>query len=478
MNIQHINTIPQQQNTISVYPQSVKTDNIPASTEQLKYIANKRNDKCNLISLNNYTYQQILCFAEESYTETNTLENYRKLGAEAYAYLKSEKLNTINITDHNNNKEYILSFIEGLLLKSYHFNKYKTLEPETFSLESVNIYSPNTTDTDTQILEITTSAVFSARDLVNTPVIDLSAVKLSETAQKLANEAGLQADVFDKQKIEELKMGGLLSVNAGSFDPPTFTTLQWKPADALNTKPIVLVGKGIVYDTGGLSLKPTPNSMDQMKSDMAGAATVMATIYAIALLKIPVYTVALVPSTDNRPGKNAYTPGDVITMHNGKTVEIKNTDAEGRLILADGLSYAKNFDPALSISVATLTGNAALAIGPYGIVAMGNTTDNSIDKLKQSGEKTFERVVEFPFWEEYGKSLKSDIADLKNLGEREGGAISAGKFLENFTEAPFIHLDIAGPAFVSKSTGYIPKGGTGTGVRMLIDFVKNYFNQA
>jgi len=263
----------------------------------------------------------------------------------------------------------------------------------------------------------------------------------------------------------------LMAVNQGSIDPPTFSVLKWEPADAKNKKPFVLIGKGVVYDTGGLSLKPTKDSMDYMKCDMAGGAVVAAVIYFVAKCKIPINVIALIPSTDNRLNGNAYAPGDVIRMHSGQTVEVLNTDAEGRLLLADALSYAKIYHPELVIDVATLTGAAAMAIGQYGIVAMGNAVEATFNTLKRSGENVYERIVEFPLWEEYGESIKSDIADLKNIGAREAGAITAGKFLENFTDYPWIHLDIAGPAFLNKADHYRTKGGTASGVRLLIDFL-------
>ena len=267
-------------------------------------------------------------------------------------------------------------------------------------------------------------------------------------------------------------MGGLLAVNQGSIDPPTFSIMNWKPKGATNKKPIVIIGKGIVYDTGGLSLKPTPNSMDLMKSDMGGSAAVVGAIIAIAKAKLNIHVIGLVPATDNRPSGNAYAPGDVITMHDGTSVEVLNTDAEGRLILADALSYAKKYDPELVIDLATLTGAAARAIGKQGIVAMGND-ENTMAALKVSGDEVHERLAEFPFWDEYAEDLKSNIADLKNLGGPEAGAITAGKFLEHFTNYPYTHLDIAGPAFMLSPFNYRGIGGTGVGVRLLFNFLKN-----
>jgi leucyl aminopeptidase len=269
-------------------------------------------------------------------------------------------------------------------------------------------------------------------------------------------------------------MGGLLAVNRGSQRPPTFNILEYKPANALNKQPIVLVGKAVVYDTGGLSLKPTPGSMDSMKCDMAGGAAMGATMYAIAKNKLPIHVVALVPATDNRPGEDAYVPGDVITMYNGMTVEVLNTDAEGRLILADALHYAKKYKPELVIDMATLTGSAVLAIGSVGSVIMGTAADETFKALQNSGEATYERLVHFPFWEEYGDMIKSHIADLKNIGGREAGSITAGKFLEHFVDYPWIHVDIAGPAFLDAESSYRSKHGTGVGVRLLYNFFKNY----
>jgi leucyl aminopeptidase len=271
-----------------------------------------------------------------------------------------------------------------------------------------------------------------------------------------------------------MKMGGLLAVNQGSPTPPTFTTISYKPKKQINQKPIVLVGKGVVYDTGGLSLKPTPGSMDSMKSDMAGAAMVVGAIKALSLLNIPVHVIGLIPATDNRPGGNAYAPGDIVTMYNKSTVEVLNTDAEGRMILADALSYADKFEPELVVSAATLTGAAVRAIGTKAAIAMGNAPKNVMDALVDSGLKTHERLVEFPFWEEYLTPMKSEIADLKNIGGADAGMITAGKFLETFVKSPYIHLDVAGPTWQEQRSGYLPKGGSGFGVRLLLEFLTNY----
>jgi leucyl aminopeptidase len=297
-------------------------------------------------------------------------------------------------------------------------------------------------------------------------------VKFAEEMKEKCESAGAKVEVFNKSKIESLKMGGLLAVNKGSIDPPTFTIMEWKPEDAINEKPYIFVGKGVVYDTGGLSLKPT-NFMDTMKADMGGGAAVAGAMYAIAKNKLPVHVIGLVPATDNRPDGNAYAPGDVVHMHDGSTVEVLNTDAEGRMILADALSFAKQYDPELVVDAATLTGAAARAIGPQAMVGMNAKADKEFETLSRAGLLVHERVVEFPFWDEYKDLLKSEVADLKNIGGAEAGAITAGKFLEHFTDYPYIHLDIAAPAFLDKRGGYRGIGGTGVGVRLFYEFIKS-----
>lgn len=217
--------------------------------------------------------------------------------------------------------------------------------------------------------------------------------------------------------------------------------------------------------------------MDTMKCDMGGAATVAASIFAVASAKLPLHVIALVPATDNRPDGNAYVPGDVITMFDGTTVEVLNTDAEGRLILADALTYAKKFEPEIVFNFATLTGSAARAIGSQGIVAMEVKAANLFCELAQSGSLVHERLVKFPMWDEYREQLNSEIADLKNIGGPEGGAITAGKFLEHFTDYPFVHFDIAGPAFIEKRDSYRGIGGTGTGVRLMFHYLNEYANK-
>ena len=367
-----------------------------------------------------------------------------------------------------------MAIAEGMALGSYQFLKYKKYADKLKnSLANIYIYSTKLSQKEIDQLNIIIESTCIARTLVNEPQSFLTATELSKQAELLAKSAGFHIDVWNKTKIKSMKMGGLLSVNQGSIEPPTFTIMEYKPAGAKNKKPIVLVGKGVVYDTGGLSLKPTPNSMDSMKCDMAGAAAVISTMHAIAKMKLKVYVVGLVPATDNRPGENAYTPGDVVEMMSGHTVEMLNADAEGRMILADALHYAKKYNPELVVDLATLTGAAAAAIGQYGIVAMGTASDLQKNALKSSGEQVYERLVEMPFWDEYADLIKSDLADMKNIGGPVAGAITAGKFLEKYTDYPWMHFDIAGPAYLNSQDSYRGKNGTGSGVRLLIHYLMN-----
>ncbi len=367
-----------------------------------------------------------------------------------------------------------LALAEGLELSNYQFLKYfKDADKKRYHLKEIHLLG-DFNKKEIEHLNNTNIAVYWARDMVNEPVSFLTATQLSKEIEALSKIEDLEVTVFEKAKLEALKMGGLLAVNKGSVEPPTFTILEYKPKNAVNKKPIVLVGKGVVYDTGGLSLKPTASSMDLMKSDMAGAACMAGTIYAAALNKLDVHLIGLIPATDNRPGGNAYTPGDVITMYDGTTVEVLNTDAEGRMILADALAYSNKLEPELVIDAATLTGAAVVAIGTKASCLMGNASQETLDALTKSGCEVHERMVQLPFWDEYMEDMKSAVADLKNIGGRHAGMITAGKFLEHFVKSPYVHIDIAGPAFLETAQNYKGKGGTGVGIRMLTNYLQNY----
>jgi leucyl aminopeptidase len=401
-------------------------------------------------------------------------ENLRKTAAQLTTWSNDHKLETVQLCDSTDNAADLLAFAEGMMLANYQFLKYrKSPKKETNPLGKVIIASRTVTAADVQHLHIACEATCRARDLVNEPLSTLDATALARTFKQYGREAGFSVEILNRAKIESLKMGGLLAVNAGSERPPTFTIMEYKPAKARNKKPVILVGKGVVFDTGGYNIK-VGNYMETMKCDMAGAAAVGATLWAVAKAKLPVHVIGLVPATDNMVNGDGFVPGDVLTMYNGLTVEVLNTDAEGRLILADALSYGEKFSPELVIDLATLTGAAAAAIGPVGIVCMGTAAEKTKDALKASGTRVHERLAEFPFWDEYDEMIKSDVAEIKNIGSAYAGAITAGKFLSHFVKSPWMHFDIAGPAFLSSKDAYRPKGGTGSGVRLLFDFFKNY----
>jgi len=442
-----------------------------SDTGQRSYVQERLSGDKNRVLLNHLDHIEIFVSLDGEDTTTHRLEVARKAGFQVHPWLSDHEVASVSVVNGGVDPEESVAFAEGLALTNYQFLKY--LSPEKAkqnALTEILLADDGLTDDHVVKLENLVKAVYLTRDLVNEPLSYLTAVQLSIEIEKMGKEAGFSVEVFNKKKIEALKMGGLLAVNKGSTDPPTFSILTWKPEKAINKRPLVLVGKGVVYDTGGLSLKPTHDSMDYMKCDMGGAAAVAGAIFAMAKNELPIWVVGLVPATDNRPDGNAYVPGDVVTMYDGTTVEVLNTDAEGRMLLADALSYARQYDPELVIELSTLTGSAHMAIDKYGMVGMGNASREVMENLKASGEYTAERVAEFPFWDEYKDQLKSDVADLRNIGGKYGGAITAGKFLEHFTDYPYIHLDIAGPSFNKVPFKYFGKGGSGVGVRILYNF--------
>ncbi len=371
-------------------------------------------------------------------------------------------------------ESHALAFLEGLMLGNYQFLNYFT-QPEKREKRLRSLCWANDAAPEHAIEELNAlvQAVFLARNLVNEPHSHFNTLKLAEAVREAGRTHGFAVEVLEKEQIECLKMGGLLAVNQASDVPPQFCILEWRPENARNAKPIVLIGKGVVYDTGGLSLKPS-EGMENMKCDMAGAAAIIGVFTAIARINLPVQVIGLIPATDNKIGERALSPGDVIRMYSGTTVEVVNTDAEGRLILADALHYAKKFDPELALDLATLTGAAIRALGNQAICYMGTASADQKRALEDSGWQTYERLVELPLWREYGEELKSNIADLKNMSTGAAGMITAGKFLEHFADYPWLHLDIAGPAYLRNPNGYRTKDGTGVGVRLLFDFLKKW----
>ncbi len=461
-------TISEKDNLILLCDKKSKLSDFNLSKKELDYIKKEQKEQKEIIAINQYKRHVFIILPKKENDSNKHAENCRLIGDVLAGKLSDTKSSLI--IDLKNNQIEAMNILEGMALSNYTFTKHKT-EEKGNKLETIYMCK-NSNRKDLKELQNIINAVYLTKDLINEPFSHLTAKDLASAAVKSGKKYGIKTTVLNKNKIESLKMGGLLAVNKGSLDDPTFTIMEWKPKNAKNLRPIVLVGKGIVYDTGGLSLKPTANSMDLMKIDMGGAGTVIGAMQAIASNNLPFYVIALAPATDNRPSGNAYAPGDVITMHDSTTVEVLNTDAEGRLILADALSFAKKYKPQLVIDLATLTGAAVAAIGHYGFVSMHEGAEKEHLELKKIGDNVHERLAEFPFWSDYDELIKSDIADIKNLGGAYGGAITAGKFLAHFTDYPFIHIDL--PGVYSKSKyGYRGKGATGMGVRLLYHFIKN-----
>ncbi len=413
-----------------------------------------------------------------------TLESLRRMASEGASLATRYRVDTasISIPEVDFPTESLgQALVEGFVLASYTFDRYKTAEGESrHEVQRLVIHASANDKASRRGAErgrIISEAVCTARDLVNLSPNEKTPTLLSREIERIGKKQGFATSIWDKALIEEERMGGLLAVNRGSPEPPTFTIMEWQPENAVNARPVILVGKGVVFDTGGLSLKPTKDSMDLMKADMAGAAAVIGTMEAIARLEMPLYVIAMIPATDNRPGENAYVPGDVIRMHSGLTVEVLNTDAEGRMILADALSYAKTYNPELVIDVATLTGAAVVALGKSVAAVMTNQRGDPNKRLAaivDAGERSGDRVHPMPMYDHYAELLKSDVADMKNIGGREAGSITAAKFLERFVEYPWIHIDMAGPSFIRTARPYHPVGGTGYGVRLLAEFLRDY----
>lgn len=367
---------------------------------------------------------------------------------------------------------------EGAVLALYKFDKYLTGENrKKRSLRELHVITDSRHRRDKlqrglDYASLVCEATCLARDLSNAPPNEIYPETLARRAVEAGRKSGVKVQVLDEKRISRLRMGGLVGVSQGSARPPRFIIMEYGAAQK-GRPTVVLVGKGVTFDAGGISIKPAAG-MSEMKTDMSGAAAVIGTLYAVARLKLPVHLVGLVPATENLLGGRAMKPGDILTHLNGKTSEIDNTDAEGRLILADALAYAARYKPDLVIDLATLTGACVVALGHYATGMMGNDQD-AMDRIRVSGDRTYERVWQLPMFEEYERLIKSDVADVKNSGGPWGGAITAALFLKKFIgNYPWVHLDIAGTAVLQESLDYTPKGGSGVGVRLLVDVLRNF----
>lgn len=364
---------------------------------------------------------------------------------------------------------------EGAILGSYQFTAYRSDSVSAKDVKGMSLLAAETSAVRSIAEGIrrgtaTAEAAVLVRDLCNHPSNVMTPARIASEAKAIAKEQSLTLKILEQKEMEKLGMGALLGVARGSHEPPKFIILEYKGSKKKDARPVVLVGKTITFDTGGISLKPAEN-MEHMKADMTGGAEVLASIRAAARLKLPLHLISILPVAENMPGGRAMKPGDVVTTLSGKTVEVQNTDAEGRLILADALAYATRYKPAALIDIATLTGACVVALGQFAIGMFG--TDAGVkESVRKAGLRAGERVWEMPLWEEYFEQLRSDVADMRNIGGRGGGMITAALFLSKFVgDCPWVHLDIASTDWSERERAYVPKGPSGIGTRLLIQYL-------
>jgi len=407
-----------------------------------------------------------------------TLDRIRSIMAEACRFLRGKGIKRVATITHGAGvggiepEKAAQAIAEGSILGLYTFRRHITKEPEAGEIEELLIVERDKSKLPQLEKGCATGRVMAeatnfARDMINEPANFMTPSHMAEIARRVAAEYNLECQVLEREQMQELGMGALLGVSQGSRQQPKFILLQYK-GDTSSQKTLGLIGKGITFDSGGISIKPSEDMAD-MKGDMAGGATVMAALRVIAELKPKINVTALIPATENLPSGAALKPGDVLQAMNGKTIEIISTDAEGRLTLADALSYARRLGLSPLVDVATLTGACRVALGD---VTTGAFTNNKewLDKVIKAGEEAGEKLWQMPMYEEYKEQNKSEVADIKNTGGRYGGAITAAQFLSEFAEeTPWVHLDIAGTSLSNKEKGYLVKGATGVGVRTLVN---------
>ena len=476
--LQNINSKEYDGSLVFLYGDESAERNLPLSKREIDVVKTKRNEKKNFVVSFDRLPEKIyfVSFNSES-VASEVQEELRRQAVEVLKMMEKDGVKTVALNGEGTLPEEMAAFVEGLTLADYSFDRFRS--DDRFHIEKLIINSVFFSEEELAAQQRLWNRIFWCREWVNLPVADLNAARFAEELQSVAeNFKDVKCTVMDRRKVESLRMGGLLAVNKGSVDEPRFVVLEYngiaRNKDKATERPICLVGKGIMYDTGGLNIKPD-DYMQEMKSDMAGAATMASVLFAAADNALPVHVVALLPLTDNRPGFNAYAADDILTMYDGTTVEVVNTDAEGRLILADAIAYAvKNYNPRVIIDAATLTGAAVRAISTFGIAAMQQNASSDLEMLKIVGNEVYERLVEFPMWKEYDELIKSDFADLRNCGTTpQAGTITAGKFLAHFAkEVPYVHLDIAGVAYFSKAQHYFRPGASGYGVRLLYAYLQ------
>jgi leucyl aminopeptidase len=408
--------------------------------------------------------------------EKFTDESARICAGKATRKARELEIKEFSILQFSNLDEGLIeAMTEGIALASYSFDKYKDAkEPATKKIEEVTILINSDSLRFQSVVEkanLIVEAVNFARDISNLPPNDCPPAHLASIAVSLAQDYGMKVRVMDRYELENMGMGGIVAVGKGSNNPPKLIVLEYTGASDPQQKPYLLVGKAVTFDTGGISIKPS-EKMDEMKFDKCGGCTVLAIIRAVASMKLAVNVVGIVPSVENMPSATSYRPGDIIRMYNGKSVEVLNTDAEGRMILADALAYGiVTHSPKAVIDLATLTGAAIIALGAN-VAAVVGSNKQLIDRLRKLSDRTGEKMWELPLYEEYHEQIKSTYADIKNVGGRAGGAITAAAFLSNFVnDVPWVHIDIAGTAWMQEGThekSYNHKGASGFGVRTLV----------
>jgi leucyl aminopeptidase len=418
-------------------------------------------------------------------TETLNLEGVRRASATAIKRARDLNAKTVATIVHGAGVgglapgEAAQAVAEGSLLGLYRFDAPKHSEPvnqvETLTVVEYDAARFAKVEAGVRAAEAIVEGVFLARDLVNLPPNIATPTRMAEAARKIASEFSMALTVGDREWAAERKMGGFLAVAKGAGEPPYFIVLEHN-ADRTDLDTVVLVGKGITFDTGGISLKPA-EKMENMKSDMAGAAAVLGAMQVVGQLNLPLRVIGITPCTENMPDANGYHPADIITASNGKTIEIISTDAEGRMILADALVYAQQYKPRAVVDLATLTGACVTALGEMVAAGIFCTDGWLQEKLVDSGAATHERLWPMPLWDDYKEKIKSLVADMLNSGGRYGGVGGSAIFLKEFIDYSWAHVDMAGMALVTKKileTPYISLGATGYGVRLLVDFLRKW----
>ncbi|MFA7420191.1 MAG: leucyl aminopeptidase [Melioribacteraceae bacterium] len=451
----------------------------PQNLVQKKSFFDKKNNTLTYYS--SFGEPSVMFLKKAKVDKDFTSDFFRDYFAGLVPSLKAKQIKVVHVVipafnhfpGHFISDEYLIqTIVEGIHLGNYTFNKYKTDKKQKENLQFVLHYSDKSIvqkviDKTTHIM----SAVHFTRDLVNEPAITLTPQEFAKRTKSELSKLGVKVTIMNKKELQKRKMNAILAVGGASDYDPLMMVLEYKPK--VSRKKIALVGKGVTYDSGGLSIKPT-QSMLEMKADMAGGGCVVGTIKAAASLKLPVEIIGIVPCVENMINGSSYKPGDIVVSASGKTIEVKDTDAEGRIILADALHFASKQKPDEIIDFATLTGAIAVALGVI-MAGMFTKNDDLANRLNESGNKTFERLWRMPFSDDYKSMIKSDIADVSNLGPRWGGAITAGKFLEHFVDEniPWAHIDLAGPAIKHDYNNYTKNWDTGYGVRLMVDYLES-----